>query len=137
MYLVDTSVWIDYIKGVDCAHVTFLDSLLQTPANIGISDLIYMEIIQGAQNQQNFDRLSNYFSLQQFYCFQDSQKSHQQAAKIYFNCRRKGITVRSTVDCLIAQCAIENKLTLFHHDRDFKQMGTVVSQLKHEHFLLK
>jgi predicted nucleic acid-binding protein len=135
MYLVDTSVWIDYIKGADSEHVEFLDTLLQNPLAVGIADLIYMEILQGAQDQMTFVRFREYFSGQRFYRLKQAEKSYEQAARIYFECRRAGITIRSTVDCLIAQCAMENKLVLLHNDRDFNQMATVVHGMTHKHFL--
>lgn len=135
MYLVDTSVWIDYITGKEGEHIEFLDALLQNPQAVGIMDVIYMEILQGAEDERNFTRFRNYFSSQRFYELQQGHKSHEQAARIYFDCRRKGMTVRSTIDCLIAQCAIENKLVLLHNDRDFKQMDNVASGFSQRHFL--
>ena len=62
MYLVDTSVWIDYLRGRDVAHVRFLDELLANPLAVGISDLIYLEILQGATDERAFDKLRQYFS---------------------------------------------------------------------------
>lgn len=135
MYLVDTSVWIDYISGKDAEHVHFLDTLLENPLAVGLTDVIYMEILQGAENEHSFARFRRYFFSQRFYSLHHGHESHEQAARIYFDCRRQGITVRSTIDCLIAQCAIENDLVLLHHDRDFKQMGKVVSSLSQRHFL--
>lgn len=134
MYLVDTSVWIDYIQGRDTRSVNFLDELLKNPLAVGITDLIYMEILQGAKDQKIFDRLRRYFSGQQFYRFIDPEPSHACAAQIYFDCRRQGVTVRSTLDCLIAQCAIEHELILLHHDRDFKQMAKIVPALRQQHY---
>ena len=55
----------------------------------------------------------------------DEKESYAAAARIYFDCRKKGITVNSTVDCLIAQTAIENDLTLLHNDADFDRMRKV------------
>ena len=135
MYLVDTSVWIDYIQGRDARQVHFLDDLLKNPLAVGLSDLIYMEILQGAKDQRTFDLFRSYFSGQQFYRFSDPELSHVSAAQIYYDCRRQGVTVRSTLDCLIAQCAIEHELILLHHDRDFKHMASIVSALQHKHFL--
>lgn len=133
MYLVDTSVWIDYIKGRNAQHVSFLDNLLENPLAVGINHFIYMEILQGAVDEQNFERFRDYFSTQRFYIL--SANSYEQAAKLYFDCRRKGITIRSSLDCLIAQSAIEHKLILLHHDRDFIQISTIHQQLKQQHFL--
>jgi hypothetical protein len=56
----------------------------------------------------------------------DPVESFAQAAKIYFQCRRKGITVRSTIDCLIAQTAIEHNLLLLHDDRDYEGIASVI-----------
>jgi predicted nucleic acid-binding protein len=133
MYLVDTSVWIDFLQNRGGAHVEFLDSLLENPLAVGISEAIYMEILQGANNQNAFDRLRRYFSSQRFYDFADSRQAHEAAAQIYQTCRRQGVTVRSTLDCLIAQCAIEHNLVLLHHDRDFSNM--VMPELRQKHFL--
>ena len=126
MYLVDTSVWIDYINGLKVKHVAFLDELLLNPLVVGLSELIYMEILQGAKSQKVFDQFTRYFSGQKFYRLRHEEKSYAAAAQIYFDCRRSGITIRSTVDCLIAQCAIENDLILLHHDKDFWQMAKVI-----------
>ena len=135
MYLVDTSVWISYIQGGNAREISFLDELLKNPLAVGLTDLIYMEILQGAKDQSSFDQLRRYFSGQQFYRLTDPERSHASAAQIYFDCRRQGVTVRSTLDCLIAQCAIEHDLILLHHDRDFEQMATIVPTLQHKHFL--
>ena len=135
MYLVDTSVWIDYLRGRDMAHVRFLDELLANPLAVGISDLIYLEILQGATDAQAFDKLRQYFSGQRFYRFTNAEASHANAAKLYFDARRAGITVRSTLDCLIAQCAIDHSLILLHNDADFVRLGAVTSGLKQHHFL--
>jgi predicted nucleic acid-binding protein len=135
MYLVDTSVWIDYIQGRETEAVGFLDDLLSNPLAVYLSEHIYLEILQGAKNEKSFVKLQRYFSGQQFCSFRDSKESHAQAARIYFNCRRKGITVRSSIDCLIAQCAIENKLSLLHQDNDYIKIGKVIPGLKQKHFL--
>ena len=135
MYLVDTSVWVDYIKGTDTSAVEFLDTLLLTPMAVGITDLIYMEILQGAKSKTGFEKLQRYFSTQQFYRFKEPQFSYEAAALLFFNCRRQGITVRSSIDCLIAQCALENELVLLHHDKDFKRLEKIVPQLRQKHFL--
>lgn len=130
MVLVDTSVWIDYINGKDTEQVSYLDSLLDNPLAVGLTKLIYLEILQGAKDQKSFDQFSAYFSGQNFYSFGDPLKSHTAAAQLYFDCRKKGITIRSTIDCLIAQCAIENDLILLHNDKDFIQIAKVATNLK-------
>ena len=135
MYLVDTSVWIDYLRGRDAAHVRFLDELLANPLAVGISDLIYLEILQGATDARAFDKLRQYFSGQRFYRFSDAEASHASAAKLYFDARRAGITVSFNLDCLIAQCAVDHDLILLHNDVNFVRLGDVAPTLKQRHFL--
>ena len=135
MYLVDTSVWIDYLLGRATHHVLFLDELLRNPLAVGLTDVIYMEVLQGARDARNFNRLRDYFSGQRFYRFDEPELSHAAAARIYFDCRRRGITVRSSFDCLIARCAIENELILLHHDQDFVQMAKAMPNLRQKHFM--
>jgi predicted nucleic acid-binding protein len=135
MYLVDTSVWVDFIQGRETEAVHFLDSLIDNPLAFGLNDYIYMEILQGAKTQQGFDRLKKYFSGQKFYGFTENHNSYEQAALLYMRCRQKGVTVRSAVDCLITQCAVENDLVLLHHDRDYIHIQLVLPSLKQKHFL--
>ena len=135
MYLVDTSVWIDYLRGRAAAHVHLLDELLQNPLAVGLTDVVYMEILQGARDARSFARLREYFGGQRFYRFEEPVASHAAAAGLYFDCRRRGFTVRSTLDCLIARCAIENDLILLHHDQDFIKLGKVAPELRQKHFM--
>ncbi len=134
MFLVDTSVWIDYINDKQTEQVNYLDHLLSNPLAVGLTELIYLEILQGAKDQKSFDLFKAYFAGQNFYYFSDSLKSHTAAAQLYYDCRKKGITIRSTIDCLIAQCAIENDLVLLHNDKDFKQIAKVAKHLKLKSF---
>ena len=135
MYLVDTSVWADYLRGRDVAHVHFLDELLANPLAVGISDLVYLEILQGATDERAFDKLRQYFSGQRFYRFADAESSYANAAKLYFDARRAGVTIRSKLDCLIAQCAIDHDLILLHNDADFVHLGEIDPKLNLRHFL--
>ncbi|MGL1834077.1 type II toxin-antitoxin system VapC family toxin [Rhodocyclaceae bacterium SMB388] len=135
MYLVDTSVWIDYLRGQSGRHVAFLDSLLDNPLATGLCNAVYMEILQGARDVPSFERLQRYFSTQRFYDFVDARQAHESAAQLLLTCRQKGFTVRSTLDCLIAQCAIEHNLVLLHNDRDYVGLGKCTSNLRQHHFL--
>lgn len=135
MYLVDTSVWIDFLRGRAEPHVDFLDALLDNPLAAGMCDAVYMEILQGARDVASFERLQRYFSTQRFYAFGDSREAHESAGRLFLTCRRLGVTVRSTMDCLIAQCAIEHDLILLHNDRDYVGLGNSVTNLRQKHFL--
>ena len=85
--------------------------------------------LQGAASKSDFDYLVNYLGTQRFYHLKDNFTSYQSATKIYFDCRRQGLTIRSRVDCIIAQVAIENDLILFHNDKDYHHISTVVPSL--------
>jgi predicted nucleic acid-binding protein len=56
--------------------------------------------------------------------------THREAARLYQACRAAGVTIRSTIDCFIAQLAIEQDLVLLHGDRDFKRMAEVAPNLR-------
>jgi predicted nucleic acid-binding protein len=135
VYLVDTSIWVDFLRQRETESVGFLERLLENPLACGITDQIYLEILQGARDARSFDKLQRYFSGQRFYSFENSQQSHAAAARIYLQCRRAGITIRSSIDCLIAQCAKERELILLHNDRDYLAMAQVVPELRQKHFL--
>lgn len=131
MYLVDTSVWIDYLRDkVDNLAVQRFVDILEEGMPFGINGLICQEILQGASSKAAFDELADYLSTQRFYSLLDERVGHQLAAALYFDCRRKGITIRNTVDCLIAQTAIEHDLILLHNDTDYVHLAKMVPALK-------
>ncbi|XCN71341.1 MAG: PIN domain nuclease [Candidatus Electrothrix aestuarii] len=120
MILADTSVLIDLFKGNDNGAVRVFREIIQQEIPFGITSVIYQEVLQGAKTEKEYDTLKEYLSTQIFYHPKDPLISYAEAAEIYFTCRRKGITIRSTIDCLIAQTALEHQLFLLHNDRDFQ-----------------
>ncbi|TPW13075.1 MAG: twitching motility protein PilT [Halothiobacillaceae bacterium] len=130
MILVDTSVWIDYLRERDNPAVAKLTRVLDDSLPFGISPIIFQELLQGAKTPADFNKLELYFGSQRCYHPQELLSAHREAAHIYLRCRLAGTTVRSTVDCLIAQTAIEHNLLLLHNDRDFTQMAKVISELR-------
>jgi predicted nucleic acid-binding protein len=130
MYLVDTSVWIDFIRGKQTPAVDYLRGILEAGNAVGISSVIYQEILQGSESEQRLEQFRLYFSGLPFYHSRHPIDSYVQAARIYFNCRRAGITIRSTIDCLIARIAIEHDLVLLHSDKDFWRIAQITPDLK-------
>ncbi len=130
MYLVDTSIWIDFLRKKNNPPVQFFLKILDQKQPFGITSFIYQEILQGAKSQEDFDKLNNYMETQRFYHPKDPLLSYQTAAQYYFNCRAKGVTIRSTLDCLIATIAIEHDLCVLHNDKDFIQLNKIVPSLK-------
>lgn len=125
MILVDTSVLIDFLSGKNSLYSKVLNQLINDKIHFGINSFIYQELLQGVKTEKQFEILKRYLSPQIFYGLKDDKISYEKAAEIYFKCRRHGLTVRSTIDCLIAQTAIENDLYLFHNNKDFD----VISQI--------
>ena len=96
---------------------------------VGLTGIVYQEVLQGVSSEREFGQVSEYLGSQTFYHVRESIESYREAARMYFECRRAGITIRSAVDCLIARVAIEHDLVLLHDDRDFEKMAEVVPEL--------
>ncbi|HOQ13228.1 MAG: Ribonuclease VapC11 [Spirochaetes bacterium ADurb.Bin218] len=130
MILVDTSVLIDYLKGIDNSYVRVMEKILQEGIPYGINDFIYQELLQGARTLKEFKILKEYLETLPFYNLKDGLASFEKAALINIKCRKSGITVRSSIDLLIAESAIENEVLLLHNDKDFDYMAKVIPDLK-------
>jgi len=126
MILVDTSILIQFFKGANTEGCAKFIGALQRGVPFGINSLIFQEVLQGAGSEKEFSTLKRYLETQRFYHLNDPIESFAKAAKIYLDCRKKGITIRSTIDCLIAQTALENGLLLLHEDNDFNLMAKVI-----------
>ncbi len=126
MVLVDTSVIIGYLQGDENDAILRFQYILDNNIPFGINSVIYQEVLQGVKTEKDFDKTKKYLDTQRFYTLKDERESYAFAAKIYFKCRKKGITLGSTIDCLIAQTAIENNLILLHNDSDFDNISKVV-----------
>jgi len=125
--LVDSSVWINYFNGISSWQTDFLDHYLsKTPIIIG--DLILTEVLQGFRSNADFETAKNFLSVLQFRQIGGYNVAIQ-SANNYRILRKSGITVRKTIDIIIATFCIIEGLTLLHDDRDFEPMAT--------HFSLK
>jgi predicted nucleic acid-binding protein len=130
MYLVDTSVWVDYLRGNATRRVDALRGLLAGDQIVGIAPIILQEILQGADSDERFEKWRKYFSGLCCYSPEDPVESHVAAARLYQSCRRVGKTPRSSNDCLIARIAIEHDLVLLQDDRDFAAVASVAPELR-------
>ena len=124
MILVDTSVWINFFNDIDSDVVRSLEHLIQAEEEVRVSEYILTEVLQGFKKDKDFELARKHllwfpvFSL-------EGIPSYLQAAQIYRRCRKEGITIRRTVDCIIAQTAIENRLILLHDDADFDRIASI------------
>ena len=117
MILVDSSVWIDYFKGTITAQTEKLDSLLgHEPLAIG--DLILTEVLQGFAGETDFNQARKMLTSLDVVDL-GGQEVAVQAAKNFRTLRCLGVTVRKTIDTVIATRCIESGYDLLHNDRDF------------------
>jgi predicted nucleic acid-binding protein len=118
MILVDTSVWIDFLNGINSKERHTLHRLIEEEEDISLTEIVVTEILQGIKDDENFKRVKDY--LLEFPIHRPKgTETYLKAAEIYRDCRKKGKTIRKTVDCIIAAICIENGLTLLHKDIDF------------------
>ena len=130
MVLVDTSVLIDVLLDIDNPSTKKFTSFEENKIPFGITSLIYQEVLQGASSENAFLSLKDYFSSQIFYDPKDTVLEAEYAAKIYFKCKKAGITIRSTIDCSIVQTCLTHNLHLLHNDSDFTNIKKVIRDLK-------
>ena len=117
MILVDSSVWIDYFRARDSAQTSRLDRLLiEEP--IAIGDLMLAEVLQGFTSQQAFDRALAMFGALETIDIGGGAIAIQ-AARNFRTLRSRGVTVRKTIDTLIATRCIVDAIPLLYTDRDF------------------
>ncbi len=123
MVLVDTLVPIDFLKGKNSNSTNKLVEIINQNIPFGICSFVYLELLQGVKDEKEFKLLDEYLSSQIFYHLNDNKKSYFKASKIRIICNKKGITIRSIIDLIIAQIAIDNNLYLLHNDKDFENIA--------------
>ena len=129
MVLVDTSVMISFLKGEENSSINKLIDLIDRDISFGINTFIYQELLQGVSTEIQFNKLKEYLDSLKFFELKNGRESYADAARIYYNCRINGITIRSTIDCLIAQTAIENNILLLHNDKDYTKISKIYGNL--------
>lgn len=115
--LVDTSVWIEYLRGVK-GPVRDAFVRLLNDGDVGTTDAVVMEVLVGPTIEDVADRLRDLLALGTL-LHQESPVDVEAGAAIYRACRRNGFTPRSSLDCVIAAVAIRNDVPVLHRDRDF------------------
>jgi predicted nucleic acid-binding protein len=116
--LADTSVWINFFNGTESPEVKILTDYIQNDYPVYLCPVIIQEILQGIADEDHFHDIKEY--LLAFPILQnDAVDMAIAAATLYRSLRKKGITIRKSNDCLIAQYAIQHSLKVLHQDRDF------------------
>lgn len=116
--LVDTSVWINFFKGVESKEVALLTEYIENDGPVYLCPTIFQEVLQGISNEKEFTEVKD--SLLAFPIFNnDAIEMAISSANLYRSLRKRGITIRKSNDCLIAQYAILHSVKVLHQDRDF------------------
>jgi predicted nucleic acid-binding protein len=122
MVLVDTTVWIDFFRGHSTPEVGELERLLTTTGEIATCGVVLMEVLRGIREDADYRSARKHFD--SYVLLPMSRQIFLAATDIYRSLRRRGITIRKSVDCMIAAVAMENGLPLLHRDRDFDPIET-------------
>ncbi|MFO1465745.1 MAG: PIN domain nuclease [Steroidobacteraceae bacterium] len=117
MILVDSSVWIDYLRGTLTPQAERLDALLGTEP-VAIGDFILAEVLQGCDSDRDFDRVNKLLAPLTLVEL-GGRDIAVQAARNFRILRAKGVTIRGTIDTVIATRCIADNLALLFTDKDF------------------
>jgi predicted nucleic acid-binding protein len=124
LILIDTSAFIEFLNHTGSAYDKEIEDLIRSDKGIAIADITVTEILQGIKNDKEFNEIQRSLLAFPVYALKNTG-SYIAAAELYRKCRKKGLTVRSTIDVLISQIALENNLFLFHNDKDFDNIAKV------------
>lgn len=122
MILIDTSIWIQVFRDKQGLEAQRIQQWLNG-RKIVLTRFIQLELLQGCRDEKEWQLLSSYLEEQTY--IEPKPSTWQAAARLYFDLRRQGLTVRSPIDCCIAQIALENRLLLLHDDRDFLTIAKI------------
>lgn len=116
--LVDSSAWVEFLRGTGSSTHLRLREMLEGEFELACTDVIVMEILAGARDELDADRLRRLLFGLEFLAV-EGPADYERAAELYRQCRKEGETPRRLADCLIAAVAIRNGADLLCEDRDF------------------
>lgn len=128
MLLVDSSVWIDWLRGAETGAVRFVQAR-EAFEEIALTQMIYLEVLQGVSSDRQYADCQRVLGAQTMLQPLDALETFESAAQLYREARKKGLTIRKSTDCLIAAIALEQGAMLVHNDRDFLALAQVVPAL--------
>ena len=128
MLLVDSSVWIDWLRGADTDAVRFVQER-EAREELALTQMIYLEVLQGVSSERQFAATRRVLGAQTLLQPLDALETFEKAAQLYRRARQQGLTIRKSTDCLIAAMAIEHEAMLVHNDRDFLALAQAVPAL--------
>ena len=120
MIVVDTAVWADWFNGVESPPVRRLDQALDRQ-DAGLVPVVLTEVLQGFRADSDFVRVRSL--LLRLPLLALDADGHVEAARLYRRLRSRGVTIRGTIDCIIAQTCITVGLELLSTDQDFANIA--------------
>ena len=117
MIVVDTTIWIQFLRASESPEDHHLQQLIVDGRALAVTDFIFCEILQGIPDDSPYDRIRSIL-LQYPILRIGSLETVEHGAKIYRTCRRRGFTIRKTIECLIASVCLQHDCELFHNDSD-------------------
>ena len=120
--LIDTSVWVDVLRDASGVAADRVRSIVDDD-EVVLTRFNQLELLQGAVDEREWTTLANYLEGQEY--IEVNADTWRAGARIYYELRRRGRTVRSAIDCCIAQLAIEHEALLLHQDRDFETIAEI------------
>jgi predicted nucleic acid-binding protein len=127
--LVDSSVWIPYLRGDESAEIDILVSALKRMGSVWVAPTILQEVLQGADRPERFAKWERVIGELPLLVEPDARTAALAAARLYARCRWAGVTPRSANDCLIAVHAVAAGMPLLQCDRDFRLIARVERKL--------
>jgi predicted nucleic acid-binding protein len=124
--VVDTSVWIDVLNARDTPQARRCIELLEDGAPVALTDVIFTEVLQGFRSEREAERVEEYLRLFPVLRL-ESLDDFALAARLYRQARRAGLTVRKTLDCLIAAPCVRRGVPILHADEDFDRLASCTS----------
>ncbi len=122
MIVVDTSVWIDFFRDRGTWQVEYLEQLIGEDEPVALTDIVLTEILQGLHDNRQVRRVERRllaFDVLRLEALDDFRR----AAALYRQARSRGITIRRTLDCLIASVCVRHDTPLLHADTDFDHLA--------------
>lgn len=129
MLLIDSSVWIDWLRGSDTDTVRFVQAR-EGQEELALTQMIYLEVLQGVSSERQFAVTQKILGAQTMLLPLHELETFAAAAQLYRQARQQGLTIRKSTDCLIAAIALEQGALLVHNDRDFLALAQSTPHLQ-------
>lgn len=118
----DSTVWIDFLRNTKTPETDKLVELIERREDLCICGFVLTEVLQGIRDEKQYIATKQQFK--NLIYLEDEQSTFELGATIYRNIRKQGITIRNSIDCLIAAIVIQHNVSLLADDRDFPFIDT-------------